>query len=187
MLLGSRLVLGFFISGDSRGPQMKPHLVVERSLGLITHPIISLELSSMKHAVIVGDRSSTGLATLSVCDPACGAGQFLVTWFEELLSAEVGIAKELANNVYGVDLDPIGVWLCRVSFWAALFTRGCEPKTEFFRGIFGVGNSLIGAEWKPKKRHALTTPYQGLKMFDSQSYSTRSGEPCRRNQRSCGC
>ena len=35
-------------------------------------------------------RSSTGLATLSVCDPACGAGQFLVTWFEELLSAEVG-------------------------------------------------------------------------------------------------
>ena len=74
-----------------------------------------------------------------------------MTWFEELLSAEVGIAKELANNVYGVDLDPIGVWLCRVSFWAALFTRGCEPKTEFFQRHFRVGNSLIGAEWKPKR------------------------------------
>ena len=102
-------------------------------------------------AVIVGEESSTRLATLSVCDPACGAGQFLVTWFEELLSAEVGVAKELANNVYGVDLDPIGVWLCRVSFWAALFTRGCELETEFFQRHFRVGNSLIGAEWEPKR------------------------------------
>ena len=124
MRLGSRSALVFFIGGGLRGRQMETASSGRKKLGAYYTPNhIVRTLFDEARAVIVGDGSSTGLATLGVCDPACGAGQFLVTWFEELVSAEVGIAKELADNVYGVDLDPVE---CLVVPCVVLGSAVCE-------------------------------------------------------------
>ena len=139
--------LVFFIGG---GLDIKRNPVWGRErLGACT-PIIVRTLIDEARAVIVGDESSARLATLACVTRRSSAGQLFVAWLEELVSAEAGEPPELAANVSGDDLDPVGVWLCRVSFWAALFSRGCDLEPKFFQEHFRVGNSLIGAEWGPK-------------------------------------
>ena len=90
-------------------------------------------------AVIVGDESSARLATLSVCDPACGAGQFLVAWFEELVSAEVGNLKSSLITFMALTstLLVFGYAVCR--FGQRYFREGVTSNRNFFKSIFGLG------------------------------------------------
>jgi hypothetical protein len=96
---------------------------------------------------------------LKVCDPACGSGHFLI-------SAAHRIAKTLAqvrspdeepspaalrhalrdvigHCLYGVDLNPMAVELCKVSLWMEALEPG-RP-LSFLDHRIQVGNSLLGA------------------------------------------
>lgn len=96
---------------------------------------------------------------LKVVDPACGSGHFLV-------AAAHRIAKRLAyvrasdgeptpeatrkalrdvigHCIYGVDLNPMAVELCKVSLWMETLELG-KP-LSFLDHHIQVGNSLIGA------------------------------------------
>jgi hypothetical protein len=95
---------------------------------------------------------------LKVCDPACGSGHFLV-------AAARRIAKRLAsvrsgddepsprdvqsalrdvvgNCLYGVDLNPMAVELCKVSLWMEAIDPG-KP-LSFLDSHIQCGNSLLG-------------------------------------------
>jgi hypothetical protein len=99
------------------------------------------------------------LLNINVCDPACGSGHFLV-------AAARRIAKRLAyvrtgelepspeemqralrdvigRCVYGVDLNPMAVELCKVSLWFEALEPG-KP-LSFLDHKIKQGNSLIGA------------------------------------------
>lgn len=99
------------------------------------------------------------LLNLKVCDPACGSGHFLI-------AAAHRIAKRLAairtgedeptpepyrkalrdvisHCIYGVDLNPMAVELCKVSMWLEALDPG-KP-LSFLDHHIKCGNSLIGA------------------------------------------
>ena len=70
------------------------------------------------------------LANLTILDPACGSGAFLVYALERAaaLLAQLGDPTPpgalrrsvLARSIFGVDVDPTAVWLCELRLWLAV-------------------------------------------------------------------
>ena len=97
------------------------------------------------------------LLSLTVCDPSCGTGNFLVEATrlmarrlttirlnDELDINEVskGALKDVLQQcIYGVDLNPLTVEICKIVLWLELEI----PNQSFaiFRGI-QCGNALLG-------------------------------------------
>ena len=98
------------------------------------------------------------LLALKICDPACGSGHFLI-------AAAHRIAKRLAairagedepapsiiqhalrdvisHCIYGVDINPMSVELCKISLWMEALEPG-KPLT-FLEHHIQCGNSLLG-------------------------------------------
>lgn len=103
-------------------------------------------------------QQEAALLGLKVCDPACGSGHFL-------LAAARRIGKELArirtgeaqpgpepmrlairdviqHCIYGVDLNPLAVDLCKVALWIEGFCGGMP--LSFLDHRIKCGNSLVG-------------------------------------------
>lgn len=126
-------------------------------------PLVELLLDSTLDPVLdraVADADpEAALLAVTVCDPACGSGHFLV-------AAARRIAKRLAAHrtgdpepppeqvrtalrdvigscVYGVDLNPLAVELAKVSLWLEAMEPG-RP-LAFLDAQIKVGNALIGA------------------------------------------
>lgn len=67
------------------------------------------------------------IANLRILDPACGSGAFLVHILERLasLAAAAGDARPvhiirqeiLTRSIFGVDANPMAVWLCELRLW----------------------------------------------------------------------
>lgn len=98
------------------------------------------------------------LLALKVVDPACGSGHFLVAAAHRLARAlaahETGereppltavraaLHKVVGRCLYGVDLNPLSVELCKVSLWLEAIEPG-RP-LNFLESHIQCGNSLIG-------------------------------------------
>jgi hypothetical protein len=98
------------------------------------------------------------LLTLTVCDPACGSGHFLVgaarriatrlatarTGEADPTPAEVQAALHdvVAKCIYGVDLNPMAAELAKVSLWLEAMQPG-RP-LSFLDAHIKVGNALLG-------------------------------------------
>ena len=99
------------------------------------------------------------LLSLTVCDPSCGSGHFLLAAARRLaekiaeLRAPDGAVRpddyrhalrEVASRcLFGVDLNPMAVELCRVALWLETVDPG-KP-LGFLNHHIRNGNSLIGA------------------------------------------
>lgn len=99
------------------------------------------------------------LLALSVCDPACGSGHFLVAAARRIAKRVAAIrtgdpepppehVREALGDVvgrciYGVDLNPLAAELAKVSLWLETLDPG-RP-LAFLDAQIKVGNSLIGA------------------------------------------
>jgi SAM-dependent methyltransferase len=93
--------------------------------------------------------------TLRVLDPACGSGAFLVHALELLadLTGRLGDPRPVAErrrqvltrSIYGVDVNPIAVWLCELRLWLSVVVESAEsePLPNLDRNI-RVGDSLAG-------------------------------------------
>ena len=108
------------------------------------------------------------LRRVTVCDPACGSGAYLLGMMQELLllrqalfaAKRVGDSEAYArksaiirDNLYGVDLDGLAVNIARLRLWLALivdYTQGSPnedpPKLPNLDYKIEVGDSLLGAE-----------------------------------------
>lgn len=96
---------------------------------------------------------------LKVCDPACGSGHFLVaaarriakrlavvrSGEEEPSPVEVqrALRDVVGRCIFGVDLNPMAVELCKVSLWMEAMEPG-RP-LSFLDSHVQTGNSLLGA------------------------------------------
>lgn len=119
-------------------------------------PVIEERLNSAK----TKEEKEKALLSLKICDPAAGSGHFL-------LAAARRIGKELAkvrtgeeqptptefrravrdviqHCIYGVDLNPLAVDLCKVALWIEGHNRG-YPLT-FLDHRIKCGNSLVGLD-----------------------------------------
>jgi hypothetical protein len=103
------------------------------------------------------------LTTIRVLDPACGSGAFLVHVLEQLTvlrikAGDVGTTADvkrsvLATSIFGVDLNPMAVWLCELRLWLAIVIESPEadpmrvvPLPNLDRHI-RVGDSLSGGSF----------------------------------------
>lgn len=98
------------------------------------------------------------LLDMKVCDPACGSGHFLIaaadrlakhlarlrTGDDEPNTLDIQHAKRdiVGRCVYGVDLNPMAVELCKVSLWMEALEPG-KP-LSFLDHHIQCGNSLLG-------------------------------------------
>ncbi len=98
------------------------------------------------------------LLNLKVCDPACGSGHFLIAAAERIakhlarlrtgddepsLSAIQHAKRDIIGRcIFGVDLNPMAVELCKVSLWMEALEPG-KP-LSFLDHHIQVGNSLLG-------------------------------------------
>lgn len=99
------------------------------------------------------------LLALTVCDPACGSGHFLVAAARRIAKRVAAIrtgdpepppervrealVDVVGRCIYGVDVNPLAVELAKVSLWLETLDPG-RP-LAFLDAQIKVGNSLIGA------------------------------------------
>jgi hypothetical protein len=118
------------------------------------------------------------LFSLTVCDPACGSGHFLVAAARRLakrIAAEetgdpepadavvrTALRRVVGRCIYGVDVNPMAAELAKISLWLEALEPG-KPLSYLDQNI-RVGNSLLGvtpallAEGLPD---AAFTPIEG--------------------------
>jgi Eco57I restriction-modification methylase len=96
---------------------------------------------------------------LKVCDPACGSGHFLIAAAHRIAkrlaavrtgdsepspeAVHIALRDVIGHCLYGVDMNPMAVELCKVSLWLEALTPG-RP-LSFLGHHIQCGNSLLGA------------------------------------------
>jgi hypothetical protein len=128
------------------------------------------------------------LRNIRVLDPACGSGAFLVHILERLASlrvdaGEAGSIAEirrrvLTTSIFGVDLNPMAVWLCELRLWLAIVIESADgdpmqvvPLPNLDRHI-RVGDSLSGGAFDEAPRSA-----SGRKLATLRSRYARASGP----------
>lgn len=131
--------------------------------------------NSKRDSVAKEDRARImdALREIRVLDPAVGSGAFpmgilhkILSLFERLEPNFDSYEKKLAilrNNIYGVDIDPTAIEICRLRAWLSIIVDVKDikkikplPNLDF---KFVCANSLIGLE----KSHASFTTDENLK------------------------
>ncbi|HET6561197.1 MAG TPA: N-6 DNA methylase [Marmoricola sp.] len=96
---------------------------------------------------------------LTVCDPSCGAGLFLVAVAHRIARHLAGVpasapgtavepellARAVTRCVHGVDVDPSAVELTRVALWLELVQPGRPAAMPALR--LHAGEALLGVDW----------------------------------------
>ncbi|MGI0491369.1 Eco57I restriction-modification methylase domain-containing protein [Alkalinema pantanalense CENA528] len=145
------------VSGSERkttGSYYTPRELVQQLIKSALEPVMMDRLQGLTTA----KEKETALLNLKIIDPACGSGHFL-------LAAARRVGLELArvrtnelepgdaprreaqraviqNCIYGVDLNPLAVDLCKVGLWIEGFCKG-RP-LSFLDHRIKCGNSLVG-------------------------------------------
>ena len=145
-------------SGNQRkdtGSYYTPTSLVESLLDTALDPILDDAVKSASDK----DGQERALLAVTVCDPACGSGHFLVgaarriakrvaairTGDPEPAPSQVRSAMRdvVANCVYGVDVNELAAELAKVSLWMEALEPG-RP-LAYLDAQIKVGNALIGA------------------------------------------
>ncbi|MFC9529111.1 Eco57I restriction-modification methylase domain-containing protein [Streptomyces sp. NPDC056975] len=156
------------VAGNSRkttGSYYTPSSLIECLLDTTMNPVIDDAVKRGEERASAAGRPDPAddivdeLLSLTVCDPACGSGHFLVASARRIAKrvasvrernpepTEDGVSHALrevvARCIYGVDLNPMAVELAKVSLWLEAMERG--KALAFLDAHIKHGNGLIGA------------------------------------------
>ena len=142
-----------FVKGDDRSSSGSHYTPEELVKPLIKHSLDYLIEDKLKE----NDREK-GLLSLTICDVACGSGHILLSaarrvGFElaKIRSNEdqptpsvlrIAVRDVIKNCIYGVDLNPLAVELCKVALWLEAHEPG-EP-LNFLDHHIKCGNAIVG-------------------------------------------
>ena len=142
-----------FIKGDERSSSGSHYTPEELVKPLIVHSLDYLIADKLKET-----NPEAGLLSLSICDVACGSGHILLSaarrvGFElaKFRSKEdqptpsvlrIAIRDVIKNCIYGVDLNPLAVELCKVALWLEAHEPG-QPM-NFLDHHIKCGNAIVG-------------------------------------------
>ncbi len=149
---------GFARRGESRGHTRKttgsyytPDSLLDLVLDAALEPVIEATLARASGC------PADALLALRVVDPACGSGHFLLAAARRLAGRvarlragdppapddyRAALRDVIDRCVYGVDLDPLAVELCRVALWMEAAEPG-QP-LSFVDAHVQRGNALVG-------------------------------------------
>jgi hypothetical protein len=109
----------------------------ERKAGGVYYTPHELVERVTSHAFEACRRDRLSLAALTILDPACGSGAFLVHALERLAelrrnAGELGSLAALRRDVlvrsiFGVDRSSTAVWLCQLRLWLSVAIETDEP------------------------------------------------------------
>lgn len=104
------------------------------------------------------------IASLRIIDPACGSGAFLVHMLETLdhLLARLGDPRDahsrrrdlLSRSIFGVDRQPMAVWLCELRLWLSVVIECQATHTDRIPPLpnldhhIRVGDTLAGGAFR---------------------------------------
>jgi hypothetical protein len=125
------------------------------------------------------------LRGIKVLDPACGSGAFLVHTLERIAAllkenGEPGSSAEirrrvLTSSIFGVDLNPMAVWLCELRLWLSIVIESDEtdpmriaPLPNLDRHI-RIGDSLAGGAFDVRD-----APGSGRRIISLRARYTRA-------------
>ncbi len=154
-----------FIEGESRkgtGAYYTHQDLVKQLLKTTLEPVIKERLAKAEENITDPDelkqRKIDALLSITVCDPACGSGHFLLAAARALatelayLKAPKGVSindyeheamrEVIEHCIYGVDINPDAAELCRLVLWIEAHQAG-KPITYLDHKI-RCGNSLVG-------------------------------------------
>jgi methylase of polypeptide subunit release factors len=166
-----------FVAGDDRSSSGSHYTPEELVKPLIKHSldyIIADKLKVPKDVIASEAKQSLQekqLLSITVCDVACGSGHIL-------LSAARKIATELAsiregaeqpsptyyraamkdvirNCIYGVDLNPLAVELCKVALW--LEAHNPNEPLNFLDHHIKCGNAIVGLAHFEELQNGIAT------------------------------
>lgn len=137
------------------GSYYTPDSLVQVLLDSALDPVVEATLAA--HAGEPPAAQAEALLGLSVVDPACGSGHFLLAAARRLAAQLARLAaggtpsaadyrralrQVVSRSIYGVDLNPMAVELCKVSLWMEALEPGL-PLT-FLDSHVQHGNALLG-------------------------------------------
>jgi hypothetical protein len=156
------------VAGNTRkttGSYYTPSSLIECLLNSSLDPVIEdamkrgEEAAAQSGAADPSDAIVNELLSLTVCDPACGSGHFLVAAARRIAKRVAAVRERnpeptlnavrhalhevVARCIYGVDLNPMAVDLAKVSLWLEALEPG-KP-LSFLDAHVKHGNGLIGA------------------------------------------
>jgi hypothetical protein len=139
------------------GSYYTPSSLVECLLDSALDPVLE---DRLKNFAKLGYQSAdAAVLALKVCDPACGSGHFLIAAAQRIArrlavlragdeepSLELlrhTLREVISHCIYGVDINPMSVELCKVGLWLEAMEAG-KP-LSFLDHHIRCGNSLLGA------------------------------------------
>jgi type I restriction-modification system DNA methylase subunit len=100
------------------------------------------------------------ILSLKICDPACGSGHFLIAAANRLAKklAELRTGEEepppkaiqeakrdiIGHCIYGVDINPMAVELCKVNLWMEALEPGKPLSFLDHRIVTGTAAARLG-------------------------------------------
>ncbi|WP_434593119.1 Eco57I restriction-modification methylase domain-containing protein [Streptomyces sp. A5-4] len=146
------------------GSYYTPSSLIETLLDSTLDPVIDdAQKRGEQAATAAGEPDPSGaivreLLSLTVCDPACGSGHFLVAAARRIakrvaavresnpepppVAVRTALHEVVARCVYGVDLNPMAVELAKVSLWLEALEPG--KALGFLDAHIKHGNGLVG-------------------------------------------
>ncbi len=128
----------------------------------LTDSLLDTALDPLLDQAERADDPAAALLAITVCDPACGSGHFLVAAARRLaarlaniragdaepsvLDSQAAMHDVVAHCIYGVDTNPLAAELAKVSLWLEALQPG-QPLSHL-DGHIKVGNSLLGTTTK---------------------------------------
>jgi hypothetical protein len=179
----------------------RPELVRELIESALV-PVMQDRIAAVKDSDPAKEREKKqhAILSMSVCDPACGSGHFLLAAARRLgrelarIKTEedeptpkefhLAVREVIAHCVYGVDVNPLAVDLCKLALWLEGHWTG-KP-LSFLDHRIKCGNSLIGV-LDPKVLEdgvpddafsaVLGDDKEATKSFRNRNREERRGQP----------
>lgn len=152
---------GAATKGNARktsGSYYTPDSLVQELLDSALEPVVADRLAPHGGALASGEAAAQALLSITVCDPACGSGHFILAAARRLAThlarvlAEGGqptpddyrhaLRQVVTHCIHGVDLNPMAVELAKIALWLEAYTP--DAPLGFIDHHIRCGDALLG-------------------------------------------